>query len=442
MVKGVAWTALIFGLGQALRIVSSVIMTRLLAPETFGIMVIVYALLSGIEMFSEFGFGQNLIISRDADKPEFYNTIWSLRLARSLLLWGCCLAAAMPLARFYHTPVLNLILPIIGLNFVLQAIGSIGPIFLQKRLQTAKFNLFQSGVEAVTTVSQIIYAYFNPSVWAIVFGSLTSSVAYMFGSYFLVPGLRHRFYLSNEYVRQILSFGKWILLSSAIYFLSASFDNLYFGKVVPLELLGVYGIARNIADALANLVGRVNNIVILPFIAAHSEMPRSDLRQQLTSIRVKFLLAAAFGFSILVTFADVIIRILYDYRYQSAAWIFSLMLIAKWFWMLSGINEAPLIAFSRPYYGASSSAVKFGVLLIGLPLAFVKYGFAAAIIVVVISEILRYVPLLIGQVRERFLYVYQDIAMTLCMFALIGLFEWLRFAVGFGTSFGSFQSIH
>ena len=33
MVKGVAWTVGIFGLGQLLRIVSSIILTRLLSPD-------------------------------------------------------------------------------------------------------------------------------------------------------------------------------------------------------------------------------------------------------------------------------------------------------------------------------------------------------------------------------------------------------------------------
>ena len=73
----------------------------------------------------------------------------------------------------------------------------------------------------------------------------------------------------------------------------------------------------------------------------------------------------------------------------------------------------------------------------GLPLAFIKYGIFGAIIFVVVSEISRYVPLLIGQVRERFAFVVQDLAITLFMFGLVGLLEWLRWALGLGTSFGN-----
>src|SRR6266446_3406618 len=102
MVKGVAWTVGIFGLGQLLRILSSIILTRLLSPDLFGILVIVYTLQNGIDMLSDIGLTQNLIVNSNADRPEFYNTLWSLRLFRGLLLWACCIAAAVPVAHLYH----------------------------------------------------------------------------------------------------------------------------------------------------------------------------------------------------------------------------------------------------------------------------------------------------------------------------------------------------
>jgi O-antigen/teichoic acid export membrane protein len=435
MVKGVAWTVGIFGLSQSLRVVSSMVLTRLLAPELFGILVIVYTLQNGIDLLSDFGFGQSLILNKNAERPKFYNTVWSLRLVRGLLLLPCCIAVAFPFANLYHAAVLAWILPIVGLNFVLGGLASLGIPFLQKRLQTAKLNIFQLIIEAITAATQIIYAYFSPTVWALVLGGLVSSAASAIGSYRLVPELRHKFYISWEYTKDIFSLGKWLFVSSTIFFLSYSFDNLYFGKVIPIELLGVYGIARTITEAVSGLVGRINSMVIFPFIASHSELPRADLRQQLKAVRARFLIVAALGFSLLVANADLLIRVLYDRRYQEAGWMLSVMLIGKWISTLSYINEATLIGFARTRYGAYSFGLKFVVLLIGLPLAFMEYGIVGAIIFVVISEIFRYVPLLIGQTQERFSFLGQDVVLTSLMLALIMLGEWLRYALGLGTSF-------
>src|SRR5258708_5704369 len=114
IVKGVAWAVGIFGLSQLLRIVSSIVLTRLLAPELFGILIIVYTLQNGIDLLSDLGFGQSLVLNKNAENPEFYNTVWSLRLVRGLLLLPCCIAAALPLAHLYHAPVLAWILPVVG----------------------------------------------------------------------------------------------------------------------------------------------------------------------------------------------------------------------------------------------------------------------------------------------------------------------------------------
>ena len=65
--------------------------------------------------------------------------------------------------------------------------------------------------------------------------------------FFCYPIFKQKFYLSRKYVGQILHFGKWIFISSIVYFLSMYIDRLYLAKVVPLELLGIYGIARSIS---------------------------------------------------------------------------------------------------------------------------------------------------------------------------------------------------
>ena len=64
--------------------------------------------------------------------------------------------------------------------------------------------------------------------------------------------------------------------------------------------------------------------------------------------------------------------------------------------------------------------------MVGLPLAFMQYGVAGAIVFVVIGEIFRYIPILVGLIREGFSFVKQDVAMTLLMLGLAGLWGWLQ----------------
>jgi O-antigen/teichoic acid export membrane protein len=435
LVKGAFWTVGAFSVNQLLRIVSTIVLARLLAPQLFGIMLIVYSMRTAIELFSDVGIGQNIVYSNNSEDPEFYNTAWTIQLLRGILLWLVCLITALPLAHFYAAPILIFVMPVAGFATVLAGVASISPFVLRKRMQISKLNAFEMITGLIGTALQIAFAYISPTIWALVFGNLATYSVTTVGSYFLLPELKLRPFVSRKYIREILTFGKWIFLGSIVYFLSMNFDRLYLAKIVPLELLGVYGIARNISDLLYLLIARLGNLLVFPFIASHSHMPRAELRQQLMSIRLKFCLIAALGFSISAATADFMIRILYDQRYHAAGWMLPLLIIGLWFSTISSLNESALVGFGKPAYSAVANALKFTWLLIGLPLAFTKFGFLGAIVVVAASDLCRYLALLVGQRREKFSFGIQDLAISLFMLSLIGLFEWLRWNLGLGTSF-------
>jgi O-antigen/teichoic acid export membrane protein len=97
LIRNSLWVIGGFGFGQALRLVSSVILAGLLAPEIFGIMVIVYSIRGGIDLLSDIGIQQSIVANKEADEPEFYNTAWTLRLLRGVLVLVLCVLLAAPL---------------------------------------------------------------------------------------------------------------------------------------------------------------------------------------------------------------------------------------------------------------------------------------------------------------------------------------------------------
>ena len=414
---------------------ANVILTRLLAPQLFGLMVIVNTVRVGIELFSDLGIGQNIIYSKSASEPDYYNTAWTLQVIRALLLWLIIVAAAVPFARFYNEPILVSLLPITGLSTIFLGLASVSTQIAQKRLQFGRYNFFQLIVAFLSSAILVVFAYFNRMVWSLVFGGVASGALYMIGSYFLLPDIKQKFQISRKYLWEILHFGKWITLSSVVYFLSTNFDRLYFAKVVPLGMLGVYGIARSISELVNLTAGRLGNSVVFPFVASHVDTPRETLRSGLASIRSRFLLLAAFGCSLMIAGADLAIRMLYDQRYQAAGWMVPVLLVGSWFSIVATLNELTLLGLGSPSYMAVSNSLKFVLLLVGLPLSFRLHGFAGAVMVLSLIEACRYFPIWVGQKRQRFSYARQDLAITFAMVLMIVLWEALRWSLGLGTSF-------
>ena len=145
-----------------------------------------------------------------------------------------------------------------------------------------------------------------------------------------------------------------------------NYDRLYLATAIPLEVLGVYGIARNISDLISSFFVTFGNSVIFPFIASHSELPRADLRNQLAGLRAKLLLPAAVGLSLFIVTADLVVQFVYDQRYHAASWMLPVLAIGSWFSVMANNDGTLLIGqatlqrsvqlrevFSPPYWIAT-----------------------------------------------------------------------------------------
>ncbi len=436
LLKGATWTAIAYGAGLLLRLGSTIVLTRLLSPDLFGIMAIVYSVRTGIELvFSDAGLGTNIIYNKDGDKPEFYNTAWSVQLIRGFGVWGVCLAITLPLAHFYEMPILLHVLPVVALSFVVLGFGSMGFSLLQKQMQVARIGAFDFIAHFVSVITTITIAYASPTIWALVAGALAYPITRSIVSYYLVPGLRHRFYISKEYAGQIFHYGKWIFLASIVFFFSSSFDRLYLAKMIPLEILGVYAIARTLAEISTNLSDRLTNLVVFPLLASCRDISRSELQKQFSPVRLKSLLIVALGISLASATADLVIEILYDQRYAAAGWMLPFLFIGTWFYILSNLNKATLFAIGKSQYSAISDAIKLVYVVVFVTLGFSKGGVAAVVVVMATVDLCRYGAILYGQVRERLSFGLQDLSATLVLFGLTALWEFLRWSFGFGTSF-------
>src|SRR5690606_24701593 len=122
----------------------------------------------------------------------------------------------------------------------------------------ARLAVFEVVTALLFAVFQVGVAYIYPTVWALVIGLIFGSLVTVAGS-FRLARLGHVFKANRDHVSEILSFGKWITLSSAIYFVTMNLDRMYFPAVLTLEVLGVFSVARTITEIVGTVFARLNN---------------------------------------------------------------------------------------------------------------------------------------------------------------------------------------
>lgn len=430
--SGAVWTVATHGLSVAMRFIVNVVLSRLVSPEVLGTLMVINTLKTGMELVTDVGVGQNVVVSPNSEKRSFRDSAWTLQFARGLLLFGLLSLAAYPLAQLYSIPATAIQLS--AMTIIIMGMGSLSLFYMQKRLQIVRINLFELAMDTAGSIAMLAFTFISPTIWALIAANIFAAVIRATMSYML-PDARNWFAFHKEHTREILSLGKWIFLSTLLAFLSFNFDKLFLAQALPLALVGVYSIARSIADLTILATARVSHQLVFPLIAAHRGQGNHALQRQMSPLRLKLLLLLALGVSVGVCLADIAIETIYDHRYSDAGWMLSVLMFGVWVASLNLINDCTLLGLGKPVYGAIGNFAKLLCLLIVMTLTTQAYGLAGALVSIVLGELLRYLPMAIGLHREGMPFFKQDLLVNAAMLLLCTLFLTIRYELGFGSPF-------
>lgn len=319
------------GAAQVLRLAGNLVLARLLFPEAFGLMAIVYLVIFALDQFSNVGIGAAIMRYERGEHPEFLDTAWTMQVIRGVALWIVTAAATPLVAHFYRLPELNLILPVAALSAIIGGLISTKFIVLNRRLELQRMVAIELSAQAVALVVMVAIAWIHRSVWALVLGGLANQVTITLLSHVAIPGPRNRFAWHAEDARSIFSIGKWVVASSGVSFLLAQIDIALLGRLIPAALLGVYSVGSIIPNLLRDLSFRLNTSVLAPVVAESNRQNPEVLRERYAAARRLTLptaLLAALGAACV---APAFFELLYDQRYVDAGWICQLALLRFWF---------------------------------------------------------------------------------------------------------------
>jgi O-antigen/teichoic acid export membrane protein len=433
--KGTLYVGLYYGVSLALRMASSVVLARLFSPEYFGVMTLLTTVLVGLNLFSHIGLADSVIQNARGDDPVFLNTAWTLQVIRGTGLWFLTILLAWPVARFYHEPRTLTLFPTLGFACVIAGLSSPSLLSLARHLGVGKLSMLELVGQIVQFVVTLIWAFIQPSLWALAGGRLASELVRMVGSYYLVPNLRPRFALDKQCTRLIFTFGKWILIGTGLTFLAQQSDRLILGKLVSIETLGVYGIAFSLSDLPRQIIMLFSSRVGFPFIAKFSERPRADYRAILLKYRLPALAAGGLGLILVICTGDQVVLHLYDQRYRDAAWMVGVLAAGLWHTMLYSTVSPAILALSKAHYNAAANLVYCISLFALIPLGFHYFGMLGAVVAVAVGDLPVYFVVLYAAYREKVGTFLQDALMTAAFVLTLSCMLLLRSALGFGQPF-------
>lgn len=436
-IRGAIWTIAGYGASQVLRFGSNLILTRLLVPELFGLMALVFVFITGLHLFSDLGIGLSVVQNKRGDERAFLNTAWTLQIIRGMLLWLACLVLAYPVSQIYNEPRLIWLVPVVGLTTVISGFNSTALYTLNRHLDIKKIALFEFSGQLLGTIVMVIWAWIQPSIWALVAGSLVTSFYQLFLSHQLGKKSPNRLAWEKQAVQELFSFGVWIFLTTAMTFFGEQADRLILGRLLGFTMLGVYGIAMTFADLPRSVTVALSGKVIMPAISKIADLPRPSVRSKICRKRRPVLIVMAIGIALMATFGDWIIETLYDERYQAAAWMLPILSVGIWPRLLCNTNEPALFAIGRPQYTAAANLARFTFTAIGIWIGYSLFSLPGAVMGVALNDLCYYLVANYGLWREGLSDIKQDILATGILICALAILLGIRSALGLGLPIDS-----
>jgi len=389
--RAVLWTVLGYGGSQVLRLVGNLILVRLLPREYFGLMVVVNTLLLGLELFSDLGIGQSLIQNKRGNEATFFRTAWTLQLIRGFVLWGVAVVGGVVAAGVYDEPRYYLMIPAAALSAI--AAGTVSTQFYRanRSMLLGRVVLLDLAAQVVSISVMVTWALLDPSPWALVCGGVSAMVTRAIISHRLLPGSApDRVAWDPDAVPQLLHFGKWIFVSTALAFLAGEGDRFAFGKMTDWQTLGVFSIAAVLAQVPAQLMGALASRVFLPLFS-RAVRAGEDVNRLYLEVRNSALSGGGWLLSGVIGGAPTIVAILYPDSYSEAAWMLRVLACGIWFGvMLEGTNGVVLLAHGLPKWTAAGSAGKLIGMGIAMPIGYSVAGFEGALVGSSAAQVVRY----------------------------------------------------
>ena len=388
-IRAGVWTLGSHGADLVLRLISNLILTRLLFPAAFGAVATASALISGLILVTDVGVQAAIIQNPNGDDTTFLRSAWVFQMGRGIIIWVVLLClcgilslqvivSLLPHASIYADSQLPSITAVMGLGVILGGAESTCIPLNMRLLNYRPIVTLGLLSKLISLPIMILWASAQHSVWALVGGGLSGGIIRLVLSHLIVPGPRMALQWQRQHFQEIVRFGRWIMVSSLATFFSQQCEIILLGILVPASTLGLYAVAKLLATTGEGLLDRLSGALALPVFGEVIRNDPSIFTNQYYRFRLPIEIVAGLLSGILIISGSFIIDFLYDARYAQAGIMLQILSLSTISYPIMVIGSA-FTATGDSYISALGSALKAVSMVMFLIVGFLVDGLLGAI---------------------------------------------------------------
>lgn len=339
VVKSVGLSSAQFGVRFGLRLVSTVVLTRLLAPEVYGVFAIVLVYQYLLEMASDLGL-RSLVITKEGETDDdFLRTCWTVSILRGAVIAGGTGVVALVIFALqaagvfapesaYSAPVLPWAIFALGGVSLLLSAQSINVFVSERNMAFGQVTLAIILSSVLGLVVTIGTALVWPTVWALVIGMVAQTLFQVVYSHLAFPGPKMGFRMEKQSRIMVIARGKWLMGHSILTAITQSADRLLLGVLMDSATFGLFFIASQVRDFCTGFLTMVHSSMGLQVFSHILQAPTETFRRNYYRYRLVFDAMACLGAGVLIMLAQHIVDLVFDPRYAGVADILRILALA------------------------------------------------------------------------------------------------------------------
>lgn len=363
-----------YGLTAVIRLGSSLVLTRLLSPEAYGIFGILFSFLFVVELLSDVGTVGLLVRHERGNDPKFIHTVWTVRLIRCTINFCIIFFGAPLIAALYKTPLLTSAFRALSFWFLFMGAESMSFILAQRDQRARISNYADLASSAAMTIFVIGVASVLKNHFALIYGALLQRALLMIASYFFYRNIGVGLAFDRQALTEQFRFARYVLPSSLLTIVLSQFDKIVLLKLFNFTIVGVYGIAQNMLAPISGIIIHNARVVLYARCSGYFRLNRENARSRYYSENNRLLMVGTILPAMIAGFSQSIVSILYDARYAMVGPILMITGLGAILVAFQYASENLLVASGRSYVVLLSNVIRVCTIIPASLLGYYCFG--------------------------------------------------------------------
>lgn len=335
------WSGADIFLRQGLQFIIAVVLARLLSPEEFGTIALLYLFVGLAGAFVDSGFSAALIQRQDITLTDESTVFWFNLGTGALMSVGLWLLAPW-LADFYGMPILVPLTGVLALNLFLSTLGSVHGTLLTKRLDFKTPMKIGAIAIAVSGAVGILMAWQGYGVWALAMQTLASTILTTL-LLWVYNTWRPTAVFSLSSAKKLFGFGGYLLMSGLLDIAYSRIYTLLIGKLYGVRELGFYNRADSTKQLPVGVLTGILSRVALPIFSTAAGDKVKLRRGVRHALRGMMLINVPMMLGVMAT-AEPLVHTLFGEKWLPSVPPLQVLALAGLLWPLHVINLNVLMA--------------------------------------------------------------------------------------------------